>query len=172
MNTPKSYPVVSGLIDQLSEDDSPVSLYDKQGKLENEIRISPFDSISFGTSNHLSDFSSQEVIFSCPGSDTLYFLGKSGITRKISLDYGHNQSPEQFKKSLSNPITFPYFHNFISLGKTVLDLIVIDQKQYMCSFRILLQYSLRFLTGRNFVVKMRQRISAHLFGKLLLYLSV
>ena len=108
-----------------------VSLYDKQGKLENEIRISPFDSISFGTSNHLSDFSSQEVIFSCPGSDTLYFLGKSGITRKISLDYGHNQSPEQFKKSLSNPITFPYFHNFISLGKTVLDLIVIDQKQYM-----------------------------------------
>ena len=131
MNTPKSYPVVSGLIDQLSEDDSPVSLYDKQGKLENEIRISPFDSISFGTSNHLSDFSSQEVIFSCPGSDTLYFLGKSGITRKISLDYGHNQSPEQFKKSLSNPITFPYFHNFISLGKTVLDLIVIDQKQYM-----------------------------------------
>ena len=26
-----------------------VSLYDKQGKLENEIRISPFDSISFGT---------------------------------------------------------------------------------------------------------------------------
>ena len=108
-----------------------VSLYDKQGKLENEIRISPFDSISFGTSNYLSDFSSQEVIFSCPGSDTLYFLGKSGITRKISLDYGHNQSPEQFKKSLSNPITFPYFHNFISLGKTVLDLIVIDQKQYM-----------------------------------------
>ena len=91
-----------------------VSLYDKQGKLENEIRISPFDSISFGTSNYLSDFSSQEVIFSCPGSDTLYFLGKSGITRKISLDYGHNQSPEQFKKSLSKPITFPYFHNFIS----------------------------------------------------------
>ena len=108
-----------------------VSLYDKQGKLENEIRISPFDSISFGTSNYLSDFSSQEVIFSCPGSDTLYFLGKSGITRKISLDYGHNQSPEQFKKSLSKPITFPYFHNFISLGKTVLDLIVIGQKQYM-----------------------------------------
>ena len=30
-----------------------VSLYDKQGKLENEIRISPFDSISFGTSNYL-----------------------------------------------------------------------------------------------------------------------
>ena len=58
-------------------------------------------------------------------------MGKSGITRKISLDYGHNQSPEQFKKSLSKPITFPYFHNFISLGKTVLDLIVIGQKQYM-----------------------------------------
>lgn len=70
-------------------------------------------------------------LYSVVGSDTLYFLGKSGITRKISLDYGHNQSPEQFKKSLSKPITFPYFHNFISLGKTVLDLIVIGQKQYM-----------------------------------------
>ena len=33
MNTPKSYPVVSGLIDQLSEDDSPVSLYDKLRKI-------------------------------------------------------------------------------------------------------------------------------------------
>ena len=59
-----------------------VSLYDKQGKLENEIRISPFDSISFGTSNHLSDFSSQEVIFSCPGSDTLYFWVKAALPVK------------------------------------------------------------------------------------------
>lgn len=59
------------------------------------------------------------------------FWVKAALPVKISLDYGHNQSPEQFKKSLSNPITFPYFHNFISLGKTVLDLIVIDQKQYM-----------------------------------------
>lgn len=33
MNTPKSYPVVSRLIDQLSEDDSPVSLYDKLRKI-------------------------------------------------------------------------------------------------------------------------------------------
>ena len=33
MNIPKSYPVVSGLIDQLSEDDSPVSLYDKLRKI-------------------------------------------------------------------------------------------------------------------------------------------
>lgn len=53
-----------------------VSLYDKQGKLENEIRISPFRFYLFRYEHYLSDFSSQEVIFSCPGSDTLYFLGK------------------------------------------------------------------------------------------------
>lgn len=115
----------------LTSDGRTVSIYNKQGKLENEIRITPFDSIPFSTSNYLSDFSNREVLFSCPGCDTLYIIGKCGISRKISLDYGHNQTPEQFKKSLSKQITFPYFHHFISLGETILDLIVIDEKQYM-----------------------------------------
>ena len=91
-----------------------VSLYDKQGKLENEIRISPFDSISFGTSNYLSDFSSQEVIFSCPGSDTLYFLGKSGIPVKYPwitvIIKARNNSKNRFRNrspSLIFTISFP-----------------------------------------------------------------
>ena len=59
----------------------------------------------------LSDFSSQEVIFSCPGSDTLYFWVKAALPVKypwitVIIKAGAIQ------KSLSNPITFPCFSQF------------------------------------------------------------
>lgn len=115
----------------LTSDGYSVSIYDKQGHFEQNIHISPFDSINFATSNYLSGYSGQEAIFSCPGSDTLYFIGKKGITRKISLDYGYSRTPEEFKKSLKHQNSFPFFHHLIYLGQSLLDVVMIDNKQYL-----------------------------------------
>ena len=121
MNTPKSYPVVSGLIDQLSEDDSPVSLYDKLRKIIDNYRdnydLSKKDSryyiVKYPDSLQAMHYG-YNIIFFEAGWDNYWIdvinkerMSSQHINLFRYLVYKHSQYPKNFNQwlELNNGLT-------------------------------------------------------------------